>query len=148
VHTIHVIATTDEGTRRALMEAQRLSEAFVGRRIVVLVPHQVSYATPSIDPAEAPAIITERYRTLVSKVGIEASVRLCFCRHEDDAFRWLLVKESIVVIGGRRRKWWPSHAERVARRLTKVGHQVIFATVTPELRPAGPTGLLNVARRV
>ena len=57
MHTIHVIATTDEGTRRALMEAQRLSEAFVGRRIVVLVPHQVSYATPSIDPAEAPAII-------------------------------------------------------------------------------------------
>jgi hypothetical protein len=125
--TIHVIATSDEGTERALIEARKLSEGLRGR-IVVLVPHQVSYAIPLTNPAEAPDVIGERYRMLGSAAGVDATVRLCFCRRTDDVFRSLLIEESVVVIGGRRQRWWPSRAERVARRLARAGHHVVFAS--------------------
>jgi hypothetical protein len=133
---VQVVATTDEGTRCALAEASQLTDGLNGR-IIVLVPHQVSYAVPLDDPNEAPEVITEQYRSLASAVGIEATVRLCLCRRHDDVFRWLLFRRSPIVIGGRRRKWWPTAAERVARRLIAEGHDVIFADVGAEERSHG-----------
>jgi hypothetical protein len=125
--TIHVIATTNEGTRCALVEARRLT-ADLFARIVILVPHQVSYAIPLTNPTEVPEVIADQYAALASALGVDATVRLCLCRRADDVFRLLLMKESLVVIGGRR-TWWPSRVERLARRLTKSGHTVVVASV-------------------
>ena len=124
---VHVIATTDEGTRSALAEAKRLADG-LDLRVVLLVPHLVSYAVPLADPAEAPAVIADRYCDIASTAGGDATVRLCFCRRRDDGFRWLLARHSLIVLGGRRRRWWPTTAERMARRLIRNGHEVIFAS--------------------
>ncbi len=124
---LHVVATTDEGTRRALVEASRLCNGSKAR-VLLLVPHEVSYFGPQVDATEALAI-TDRYRALASTTGVEAIVRLCVCRHLDDVFRWLLGPGAQIVIGGRQRWWWPTAAERLAWRLRRRGHDVVFANV-------------------
>jgi hypothetical protein len=124
---MHVIATTDEGTLSALAEAKRRVHGVDAARIVLLVPHRVSYAVPP-DP-EAATAISEQYRALVTSAGVDAVVRVCFCRRREDAFRWMLGKRSLVVMGGRHRWWWPTAAERIAERLKRQGHDVVFAGV-------------------
>ena len=124
---MHVIATSDEGTLSALAEAKRRVHGVDAARIVLLVPHPVSYAAPP-DPDAATAI-REQYRSLAASAGVDAVVRVCFCRRRDDVFRWMLGKRSIVVMGGRHRWWWPTPAERIAERLKRQGHDVVFAGV-------------------
>jgi hypothetical protein len=124
---MHVIATTDEGTLSALAEAKRRVQGADAARIVLLVPHPVSYAAPW-EPAEATAI-SEQYRALVASAGVDATVPLCVCRTHDDVFRWMLGKHAVIVVGGRRRWWWPTAAERIAERLKRQGHDGVFAGV-------------------
>ena len=124
---MHVIATTPEGTLSALAEAKRRVYGTDAARIVLLVPHPVSYAAPP-DP-EAAAAISEQYRVLAASAGVDAIVRVCFCRKREDVFRWMLGKRSVVVMGGRHRWWWPTAAERIAERLKRQGHDVVFAGV-------------------
>jgi hypothetical protein len=124
---MHIIATTGEGTLSALAEARRRVEGVENARIVLLVPHPVSYAVPP-DP-EAATAIREQYRALVASAGVDAVVRVCFCHRREDAFRWMLGKHALVVMGGRHRWWWPTAAERIADRLKRQGHDVVFAGV-------------------
>jgi hypothetical protein len=124
---MHVIATTDEGTLSALAEAKRRLRGVDAGRIVLLVPQPVSYAAP-IAPEEATAI-SEQYRELATSAGVDAVVRVCFCRRCDDAFRWMLRKRSLIVMGGRQRWWWPTAAQQMARSLKKAGHDVVFAAL-------------------
>ena len=37
----------------------------------------------------------------------------------------VLKPDSVVVLGGRKR-WWPTTEERLARKLRRIGHEVIF----------------------
>ena len=124
---MHVIATTHEGTLGALAEARRRADGIDAARIVLLVPHPVSYAAPP-DP-EAAAAISDEYRALAASAGVDAIVRVCFCRKREDVFRWMLGKRSVVLMGGRQRWWWPTPAERIAERLKRQGHDVVFAGV-------------------
>ena len=59
---------------------------------------------------------------------MDATVQLCLCRRAADVFRWLLLEQSLIVIGGAAARWWPSRAEQMARWLRKAGHQVVFAS--------------------
>ena len=124
---MHVIATGYEGTLSALAEARRRVYGVDAARIVLLVPHPVSYAAPP-DP-DAAAGISEQYRLLAASAGVDAVVRVCFCRKREDAFRWMLGKRSVVVMGGRHRWWWPTAAQQMARWLKKAGHDVVFAAL-------------------
>ena len=124
---MHVIATTDEGTLSALAEAKRRVDGVDPARIVLLVPQPVSYAAPP-DP-ETAAAISEQYRSLAASAGVDAIVRVCFCRRREDVFHWMLGKRALVLMGGRQRWWWPTRAERIAERLKRQGHTVVFASV-------------------
>jgi hypothetical protein len=122
---LHVVATTDAGTRRALAEAARLGHGS-GVRVLLLVPHVVSFLRTTGDAGEATAI-ADRYRALAVDAGVDARVRLCVCRRLDDVFRWMLGPHARIVIGGRQRWWWPTAAERMAERLRRQGRDVLFA---------------------
>jgi hypothetical protein len=124
-HGLQVVATTDEGTRRALDEATRLANGS-RVRVLLLVPHVVPVFRSAGNPTEA-VRITNRYRALAADLGANVLVRLCVCRRLDDVFRWMLGPRACVVIGGRHRWWWPTHAERIAFRLKRRGHEVVFA---------------------
>ena len=125
---MHVIATTEEGTRRALVEAGRISERIRPSRVVLLVPRIVSFLRPPAGPLED-ARIKDQYRDLAEDTGVDATVRVCVCQRPDEAFLWMLRKPSTIVIGGRRRWWWPTPAQQTARYLKDAGHQVVFAAV-------------------
>ena len=133
---LYVIATSDDETRAALVEAKRLAAGADDHRVVLLVPHLVSFDAARGADQHTPGDITERFRALVFEIGLAVTVRLCFCRTRDDAFRWMLAEHSVVVVGGRRRSWWPSAVERMARRLIGDGHEVVFAAVRSKSRPA------------
>ena len=122
---LQVVATTEDGTRRALSEAARLADGS-GVRVLLLVPHVVSFLRTTGDAQEATAI-ADRYRALAADAGVHARVRLCVCRRLDDVFRWMIGPHARVVIGGRQRWWWPTAAERMADRLRREGRDVLFA---------------------
>jgi hypothetical protein len=124
---LQVLATTEEGTRLALAEAMRLAGG-ADARVLLLVPRIVPFLSTPDSRLEAIAI-ADRYRAIAVEAGVDARVRLCFCRRLDDIFRWMLGPGARIVIGGRRRRWWPTAAERVARRLERQGHHVVFAGV-------------------
>ena len=125
---LHVIATTCTGTVSALKAAQQIADTRRAR-VVLLVPRVVSFTLSLDQPDEDPVAIAESYRTIVDQAGIEANVRVCFCREPRDVFGRLLIDNADVVVGGRRGRWWPSPEERLARRLTAEGHHVTFADV-------------------
>jgi hypothetical protein len=121
-----IVATTDEGTRCALRAATNLANGS-DARVLLLVPHVIRLFQPA--NRHDAILITDRYRAIARDVGVDALVRLCVCRRVDDMFRWMLGPGARIVIGGRQRRWWPSAAQRMARRLEALGHDVVFATV-------------------
>ena len=47
------------------------------------------------------------------------------CRDRVETLTAVLSPHSLVVIGGRKR-WWPTAEKRLARKLRRAGHEVIF----------------------
>ena len=124
---VQILATTEEGTCRALTEAKRLTDGS-STRVVLLIPHVLSYFSASADARETSAI-TDRYHALALASGVNAVVRLCVCSQVDDVLKWMLARHSRVVVGGRRRWWWPTPAQRIAQRLEQDGHDVVFVAL-------------------
>lgn len=120
-----VVATTDDGTRTALIEAERRRATFNDGRVMLLVIRIASDFQTAIDPRDD-ARVSERYRRLIDDVGVVADVRLCVARRHADALRWLLDSRTVIVVGGCRRWWWPTSEQRVARQLKRSGAHVIF----------------------
>jgi hypothetical protein len=125
---VYVVATTCQGTQCALLAAQRLA-AGLGARIIILVPHVVSYVVPVDSPSEDPTVLIDEYRALAATAGVEASVRLCLCRRPIDVFKTLLSDRSTIVLGGHRGRWWPSAAQRMAHQLRREGYDLVFVEV-------------------
>ena len=104
---VHVLATTPAGTRSALAVAKRLTAANPAR-VVLAVPRRTSFAT-QFDPTgiERTAVI-DGHRALAAEVGVHVTVLLCVCRRLDDVVHSLLGRTGFVIVGGRRRGFWPS----------------------------------------
>jgi hypothetical protein len=120
---IHVIATTDRGTRAALAAA-RTYATDLNARVVLLVPHVVPYAQPLEHPADSPQCAGERFRGTADALGLDATVRVCVCRSVSDVMT-LLPPEALVLVGGRRR-WWRTREDRLARTLTLRGCRALL----------------------
>ena len=121
---LHIIATSEEGTRAALKEARQLIPAAHVARTVLLVP---------CTPAQAIAVTDERvdtvdnYRQMARETGVDVIVRMCFGSTYLELSRWMLPPGSTAVVGGRRRWWWPTRAQRMAHALKLAGHDIVFA---------------------
>jgi hypothetical protein len=64
---------------------------------------------------------------------VETIVRVFLCRDRLETLSMVLKPHSLVVVGGRGR-WWPTAEERLARRLRRAGHEVIFEETEPTRR--------------
>jgi hypothetical protein len=131
--SVHVLATTREGTRWALTIAKRLTTGLDGR-VVLLVPRLVSFAT-RFDPAgpERPGLV-DQHRALAAAVGVHVDVLFCVCQRYDDVVRGMLGRSSLLIVGGRKRIWWPTREERLVSRLDREGYPVVFAHVAARRR--------------
>ena len=132
--TVAVLATTEEGTRCALESARRLT-GDLGAKVVVLVPDVRSYAVPSRAASDEGRALANRYRTLADSLDVNATVLVCVCWSAIDVAHQMLGRSSPVLVGGRRRPWWPTREQRLVRRLIGEGYPVVFAQVgaTPVL---------------
>ena len=124
--TIHVIATTLDGTREALRAAIPLAN---GSRaaLVVLVPQIVPYAMEIDAPIASTACLVARYEQIIEAFGGSARIEPCHCRTLNDIGAKIELAGSTIVIGGPVGRWITSPEERFADRLTRLGYRVIFA---------------------
>ncbi len=120
-----VLFTTCAGTVAALKIASRLG-AHLGARPKVLMLYPVPFTLPLERRALPEGFLENQVRALQRDFPEEISVRICLCRHARQGLREILLPHSLIVMGGKKR-WWPTEEQRLARRLRKEGHQVIFA---------------------
>jgi hypothetical protein len=122
---ITVLDTTKEGTLLALKTAAELARG-IGGDIRLLVPQVVPYALP-LDEPQVPVEFTQRrFRTVAEDAGVDTRVDIRLCRDKVQMIGSALAPHSVVVLGGRR-GWWPTSEARLAKRLERLGHQVVFA---------------------
>jgi hypothetical protein len=124
--TVHVIATSLDGTREALEAATVFARGLSGR-VVVFVPRASSNVrSPErdtmADRAEA------ALRGVADSYTPRPSVLSCVCEHAIDVVQ-LIRSQLPVFIGGEARRWWPTAEQRLARALTRLGCHVMFVHV-------------------
>ena len=118
--------TTPELTRAALRHAEVCSDLDVQ---ISLVDIQV---VPFPYPLDQPPINREfseqRLRELLKKSGLPGQATVLYTRDWLEAFKKVLEPGSLVILATKKR-WWPTREERLARALTKAGHQVMVLPV-------------------
>ena len=63
---------------------------------------------------------------MAAESAVDTTVRFYLCRDRDETLARVLRPHSLVVIGGKKR-WWPTAESRMAKRLRKLGHEVVLA---------------------
>lgn len=120
---IVVLHTEAKETARALKMAADLASGLAPVRLVAI--QQVPYPLPLDAPPVSVEFLETSFSNMTSEAGVNASIDIRLCRDPRDVVERELGPHCVVVIGGRRR-WWPAAATRLARRLERLGHQVVF----------------------
>lgn len=120
-----VVFTDAAGTLAALQMAEGLAQK-LGAHIRLLVPYEVPYTLPLAKPAVSVEFLERQIRDLAGKSRLDVAAHIFLCRDRMSTLKLLLRPHSCVVVGGKKR-WWPTSAQKLAQRLQKGGHQVIFA---------------------
>jgi hypothetical protein len=115
---IVVLHTASKETVRALKMAADLASGLAPVRLIAI--HEVPYPLPLDAPQVSVEFLEQRFQA-----GVEASIDIRLCRDTRDVMESQLSPNCVVVIGGRHH-WWPIAAMRLARRLERLGHQVVF----------------------
>jgi len=121
---IDVVFTSVPATLAALKRAGSLASRLSGK-ITLVVPQVVPYQCPLTSPPVLLDFSERRFRVLAEESPVDTTVQLYLCRDKWDALALILKPRSLVVVGGRKR-WWPTEEKRLARRLGRAGHEVIF----------------------
>ena len=126
---INVVFTSVTATIEALRKAAQLAKQ-LSARVVLLAPQVIPYPLA----LESPPVLLDwnkrRFHLIAAQSPIETQVQIYLCRDREQTLQTVLKPRSIVVVGGsRRRVWWPTKENRLARFLRHAGHQVIFAEV-------------------
>jgi hypothetical protein len=124
--TVHVIATSLEGTREALEAATALARGLCGRVVVFLRRASADLNVPgqNVDNNET----EQALRCLTDSYTPRPNVLSCVCKRAIDVIQ-LFQSPGIVVIGGKARWWWPTAEQRLADDLTRLGCHVTFVHV-------------------
>ena len=121
---MNVLFTQPEATLAALGEAGRLSQQ-LSARICLLIGVSVGYPAPLTSAWGQVNAAKVRGRQIATSTGLPLDIRVFLCRDEVTAFSEYLPPKSIVLVGGRRR-WWRSHEQRLATRLSAAGLNALF----------------------
>ena len=113
-----------ELTTAALERAASLGhELSVNLRLIDV--HVVPYALPLDEPSVCRDHLENNLRRVAEQSAIRVQPELVFARDWEDGFRRTLRPRSVVLIPIQK-SWWRSHDKRMAERLRKQGHQVIW----------------------
>ena len=125
-----VLHTTTSATLQALRTAARLAEGLAAR-IRLLVLETVPYPLP-VNTPQVPVEFTERrFRTVASETSIDTRVDIRLGRDQAEMLESALEPHSLVVVAAKG-GWWPTaqkrQAKRLAKRLERLGHQVVVCS--------------------
>ena len=115
---------TPELTEAALAYAATLGEG-LEMRLRLIDVHVVPYALPLENPSVSREFLENNLRTAARKSAAPIFPELIFARDWESGFRRALRPRSLVLLPIRK-AWWRSHDKRMAERLRKHGHQVIW----------------------
>jgi hypothetical protein len=122
---ISVVFTSVAATLAALKEAGALASR-LGAHITLLVAQVVPYHLP----LESPPVLLDwnekRFQEIARESLVDTAVRLYLCRDRLDTVMSVLAPHSLVVVGCRKRWWWPTSEVALARALRRAGHEVIL----------------------
>ena len=121
---ISVVFTSADATLAALKEAGALANS-LGARISLLVPQVVPYPLPLESPPVLVDFNERRFRLIASESPVETNVSIYLCRDPFETLGNVLKPNSIVVLGGPKR-WWQTREKRLAGKLRRAGHEVLF----------------------
>lgn len=121
---IVVLHTKAKETLGALKMAAELACGLAPVRLLAIqaVPYPLGLDAPQVSPE----FLERRFLKMTSEAAVDAFIDIRLGRDAGDVLESGLGPHSVVVIGGRRR-WWPTATMRLARRLERLGHQVVFA---------------------
>ena len=114
---------TDLPRTAAALETARAMASGLSARITVLVAQVVPYPLP----LGAPPFPVEFTRRLMESVPADenTTVEILLCRDRYESLHNALPADSVVIVGARRRHWWPSWERRLARILRHEGRRVL-----------------------
>jgi len=115
---------TPQLTRIALPHAQDLA-AGLHLRIRLIDVHVVPYGFPLHKPTVSPKYLARRLRRLALEVTAPVSAEIVYALDREQGLRRSLARGSLVLMTIKR-SWWPTGEKRLAARLRKTGHQVIW----------------------
>jgi len=124
---VHVVFTSIDDTLAAARVGHRIATA-MGVPLKVVHFRTVPYGLSVEHPAGVSPIETDQFIEQLRHEGIDARARVYLCRHERRAIPMAFKCRSIVVVGGRHRRW-PTAEARLRRHLEAAGHYVVFVDV-------------------
>lgn len=130
---LKVIFTDFPKTAAALAAARSMASG-LSARITLLVAQVVPYPLPLASP-DVPVEFTERLMEAVaaSRDDAETSVEIYLCRDRGEAIRRALPPDSVVIVGARKWRLWPSGffswERSLARVLRRDGLRVLVVPV-------------------
>ena len=122
---IFVLFTSVGATLAALKHAGELA-ASLGARITLLAAQVVPYPLPLDSPPVLVELNEHRFRVIASQSPLETQVHIYLCRDWVATLTSILNPGSLILLGGRKRRWWPTQDQALARTLRRAGHEVIF----------------------
>ncbi|HEY7392774.1 MAG TPA: hypothetical protein VH640_29915 [Bryobacteraceae bacterium] len=123
---ISVVFTSPEFTLTALRRAATLA-GNLGAYITLIVPQVVPFPLPLTSPPVLLDFQEARLREIASNTPVETLVRIYLCRSRWELLQTVLEPHSLVVLGARMQWSWLTHERRLARKLRRVGHEVVMA---------------------
>lgn len=127
---VTVIFTTPRGTQAALRTAGTFAKD-LGARIALVVAHEIPLHFPLDKPPVSIEFLARHQIRLVSESGVraeEVQIEMFLCHDRRECLKRTLRPGSLVVVGGRRRRWL-NKERRLERWLAGLGHRVVFADV-------------------
>jgi hypothetical protein len=123
---LKVIFTDLRGTAAALQAARAMASG-LGARITVLVAQVVPYPLP----LAAPPVPLEFTRKLLESVATDenTSIEILLCRDRYQSLHDALPADSLVLVGARKKFWWPSWERKLARILRHDGRRVLMISL-------------------
>jgi hypothetical protein len=115
---------TPQLTRAALEYAAALAND-LNVRLRLIDVHVVPWGIPLAEPAVNPKYLTRRIRSLAQESTLPVSAEVIYARDWEQGFRRALGPGSLVLMAIKR-SWWRTSDKRLASRLRKFGHQVIW----------------------
>jgi len=120
-----VLHTTTRGTLTSLRRAAELADGLAAR-IRLLVIAEVPYPLDLSSPAVPAAFTKRRFTTIASESRVDTTVDIRWGREKLAMIETALKAKSLVVMD-RRRGWWRFAERKLAKRLERLGHQIVYS---------------------